>query len=58
MPRLIGQQSNNSWYVMLVLILVIAAAGFLEYLGVINVIPGFGHERSPFDPSPVQRDRS
>lgn len=44
MPRLIGKQSNNSWYVTLVLMLAIAAAGSLEYLGVINVIPGFGRD--------------
>ncbi|MEA5451589.1 hypothetical protein VB780_23635 [Leptolyngbya sp. CCNP1308] len=46
MPRLIGKQSNNSWYVTLVLIAAIAAAGSLEYLGVIDVIPSFGGERS------------
>jgi hypothetical protein len=58
MPRLIGKQSNNSWYVTLILIVAIAAAGSLEYLGVINVIPGFGNERSPFDQSSLQRDRA
>jgi hypothetical protein len=57
MPRLIGKQSNNSWYMTLVLIVAIAAAGSLEYLGVINVIPGFGEERSPFGQPSLQRDR-
>ncbi|MEM8804420.1 MAG: hypothetical protein AAGF01_00005 [Cyanobacteria bacterium P01_G01_bin.38] len=42
MPRLIGKQSNSSWYVGLLLIVAIATAGSLEVLGFINVIPGFG----------------
>lgn len=46
MPRLIGKQSTSGWSVSLVLILAIAAAGSLEYLGFINVIPGFGREHS------------
>ncbi|HSM82202.1 MAG TPA: hypothetical protein VLS96_10970 [Nodosilinea sp.] len=58
MPRLIGRQSNDSWYVTLVLLLAIAAAGSLEYLGVINVIPGFGNEQSPFEQSSLGRDRT
>jgi hypothetical protein len=45
MPRLIGKQSNNSWSMLLILILAVAAAGSLEYFGFINVIPGFGSER-------------
>ncbi|HEY9887424.1 MAG TPA: hypothetical protein V6D02_03435 [Candidatus Obscuribacterales bacterium] len=57
MPRLIGKQSNNSWYMTLVLIMAIAVAGSLEYLGVINVIPGFGNEESRFDQSSLLRDR-
>jgi hypothetical protein len=57
MPRLIGKQSNDSWYVALALIAAIAAAGSLEYLGVINAIPGFGNDRSPFEQSSVLRDR-
>lgn len=44
MPRLIGKQSSNSGYIGLFLILAIATAGSLEYLGVINVIPGFGRD--------------
>jgi hypothetical protein len=58
MPRLIGKQSNDSWYVTLALILAIAAAGSLEYLGVINVIPGFGGESFLNDQSSLQRDRT
>ena len=56
MPRLIGKQSNNSWYMTLVLITAIATAGSLEYLGVINVIPGFGNVRLPFGQPSLQRD--
>ena len=53
MPRLIGKQSNNSAYVGLVLILAIAITGSLEYLGAINIIPGFGRDTwtgEPFNP--------
>lgn len=57
MPRLIGKQTNNNWYMTLILIGAIAAAGSLEYVGVINVIPGFGNQRSLFDQSALQRDR-
>ncbi|WP_156119578.1 hypothetical protein [Leptolyngbya sp. KIOST-1] len=57
MPRLIGKQSNNSWYMTLVVIAAIATAGSLEYLGVIDVIPGFGSERSPWGQPSLQRDR-
>jgi hypothetical protein len=56
MPRLIGKQSNNSWYVTLILIAAIAAAGSLEYLGVINVIPRFGGDNFLNDQSSLQRD--
>jgi hypothetical protein len=53
MPRLIGKQSDHSGYVGLLLILAIATAGSLEYLGAINVIPGFGRDAwtdRQFDP--------
>jgi hypothetical protein len=54
MSRLIGKQLNGSGSVTLVLILAIAAAGSLEYFGLINVIPGFGSNRplnsQPFRP--------
>jgi hypothetical protein len=58
MPRLIGKQSNSSWYVTLLLVLAIAAAGSLEALGFINVIPGFGWEyRLNDQPQTPFRDR-
>ncbi|MEA5534645.1 hypothetical protein [Crocosphaera sp. XPORK-15E] len=44
MPRLVGKQSNSSWYAGLFLIFAIAAALSLEYFGVINMIPGFGRD--------------
>jgi hypothetical protein len=59
MPRLIGKQSNNSWSIPLVFILAVAAAGSLEYFGVINVIPGFGLDRPWSNPSsnlPIDRN--
>ncbi|WP_255524883.1 hypothetical protein [Nodosilinea sp. FACHB-13] len=43
MPRSIGKQSNSDLCVKLVLVLAIAAAGSLEGLGVIKVMPGFGN---------------
>lgn len=56
MPRLIGGQSNNSWYVTLVLILTIAAAGSLDYLDIVNVIPGFDADRPLNNQSSFQID--
>jgi|GEM_PF-580449 len=53
MPRLIGKQSNNGWYAGIFLLSAIAAAVFLEYFGMINVVPGFGKERKPFSYSPL-----
>lgn len=46
MPRLVGKQSNTSSYVTLTFLLglVIGAGVISEYLGVVNLIPGFGHE--------------
>jgi uncharacterized membrane protein len=44
MPRLVGKQSNSSWYTGLFLILVIVL-GSLEYFGSINMIPGFGQDK-------------
>jgi hypothetical protein len=46
MPRLVGKQSNQGLYVGLILLAAIASFIGLEYAGVINVIPGFGKERS------------
>ncbi len=55
MSRLIGKQLNGSGSVTLVLILAIAAAGSLEYFGLINVIPGFGWNR-PLNHQPTNLD--
>ncbi|HEY9828587.1 MAG TPA: hypothetical protein V6D19_24390 [Stenomitos sp.] len=50
MPRLIGKQSNSGLYgsVLLTVIVAVAAAVGLEYLGYINVVTGFGREARPF----------
>jgi hypothetical protein len=45
MPRLIGKQANGSWSLGLLLLIAITTAGTMEYLGLINVIPGFGWDR-------------
>ncbi|MEA5509396.1 hypothetical protein VB715_06425 [Crocosphaera sp. UHCC 0190] len=51
MPRLVGKQSNSSWYAGLFLIFAIAVAVSLEYFGVINMIPGFGRDPGLSDQS-------
>lgn len=43
MPRLVGQRSDSSSSIALVLI-VLAAGVSLEYLGYVNVVPGFGRD--------------
>lgn len=54
MPRLVGRQSNSSWYTGLFLVVAIATLGSLEYLGVINIIPGFGEDQRFGDQSQQQ----
>jgi hypothetical protein len=44
MPRLIGQRSDSSPTIALVILLALAAGISLEYLGYINVVPGFGRD--------------
>jgi hypothetical protein len=55
MTRLVGKQSNDSWYAALFLVFAIATAGSLEYFGVINVIPGFGWNQRLNDQSLIHR---
>jgi hypothetical protein len=45
MPRLIGKQSNPAIPLSLFILLAIAGLVGLEYLGIINVINGFGNDR-------------
>lgn len=47
MPRLVGKQSNSGLYLGTFLGLAIATAGLAEYLGVVNVVPGFGRDSNP-----------
>ncbi|HIK14964.1 MAG TPA: hypothetical protein IGS53_06670 [Leptolyngbyaceae cyanobacterium M33_DOE_097] len=44
MPRLIGQRSDSSSSVALIVLLALAAGISLEYLGYVNVIPEFGRD--------------
>lgn len=44
MPRLIGKRSDSGPTIALVVLLALAAGISLEYLGYINVIPGFGRD--------------
>ena len=45
MPRLIGKQSNSAIPVSLLTLAAIVTVIGLEYIGVINVINGFGNDR-------------
>lgn len=42
MPRLVGKRSDASPMIALLLLLAIGFGVSLEYLGYINVVPGFG----------------
>jgi len=44
MPRLIGQRSDSSPAITLVVLLALIAGISLEFLGYVNVIPGFGRD--------------
>jgi hypothetical protein len=44
MPRLIGQRSDSSPSIALLFLLALAAGISLEYLGYVNVVPGFGRD--------------
>jgi hypothetical protein len=44
MPRLVGQQSNTGTNVLALIIFVSVISILLEYLGAIDIIPGFGRE--------------
>jgi hypothetical protein len=45
MPRLLGKSSKAPLYIGAVLVIAAAAVATIEYLGVIDIIPGFGKER-------------
>jgi hypothetical protein len=59
MPRLVGKSSNKGLiYGGAFLLLAIATAGTLEYIGVIDVIPNFGKSTKPDAIVPLtSRDR-
>jgi hypothetical protein len=54
MPRLIGKQSNNSWYLGAFALLAIGVAS-LEYFGLIQLLPNDNRLTSPT--SSQMRDR-
>jgi hypothetical protein len=45
MPRLVGKQSNPAIPFSLLILIAIAGLVGLEYVGIINVINGFGNDR-------------
>jgi hypothetical protein len=44
MPRLVGKQSHTGENIAALLIVAAIAGVALEYIGVINVVPGFGQD--------------
>lgn len=44
MPRLIGKQSHTGENVAALIVLAAVVGVVLEYIGVINIIPGFGRD--------------
>jgi hypothetical protein len=45
MPRLVGQRSNNSPYLVLLVAIAAIAVVAVEYLGVTDVVPEFGRDQ-------------
>jgi hypothetical protein len=45
MPRLIGKQSNPAIPLRLLILATVGVVAGLEYIGLINVINGFGNDR-------------
>ena len=45
MPRLIGQRSNTGSYLGLLVVISVITAGVVEYFGITDVIPEFGHDQ-------------
>lgn len=45
MSRLIGQRSNTGSYLGLLVVISVIAAGVVEYFGITDVIPEFGHDQ-------------
>ncbi len=46
MPRLVGKKSNNGLVPGLLIVAVAGVAGYLEYFGIIDVVPDFGMSKS------------
>jgi predicted small secreted protein len=44
MPRLVGKPSDASSTIALLFLLALAAGVSVEYLGYVNVVPGFGRD--------------
>jgi hypothetical protein len=44
MPRLIGKTSKTPLYTTLLIVVVAAAVTGLEYIGEIDIVPGFGRD--------------
>jgi hypothetical protein len=60
MPRLVGKKSNPALYALLGLFIAAVGSIALEYLGVVNYIPGFGKESTSDSPSakpPVETNK-
>lgn len=44
MPRLVGKRSNANSSLALLFLIAIASGVLIEFLGYINIVPGFGRE--------------
>jgi hypothetical protein len=44
MPRLVGKRPSSAPAIALLFLIVIGAGVALEYLGYINIVPGFGRD--------------
>jgi hypothetical protein len=57
MPRLVGKRSRAPLYLLMVLLVAVAAAAELEYAGNIDLIPGYGRENPRMRLSDSQNPR-
>lgn len=48
MPRLVGNRSSTGANITILIIIIAIFGVLLEYLGVVDIIPGFGRERLYF----------
>jgi hypothetical protein len=55
MPRLIGERSDSGSTLALLFLLALTAGILLEYLGYVNVVPGFGRDSAYNNQESIQQ---